>query len=226
MDQTKYVPAYHRAHERIVLLVEQVNVGALVRACPGWRFRDVLAHVTGIAVDFQDGRPPTGDVSDWTARQVAARAGLPVDEVVREWESRVAGFEEAMRGPLAAAAHNFTADVISHYYDLAGTVEASVDRDDPDVMVALDTFAAMLHRRVSASGMAPIEISVGGGHWMAGAADRLPGACLRTTPFEALRVLSGRRTPGEIAKLDWSGPPDSYTAILSAFPFPAASLEE
>ena len=72
-----------------------------VPAIPGWRVRDVVAHLVGVATDIA-----TGNVGDGpSASHVERRAGRPFHEVLHEWDDAGAVLEKLLAaGPPDLAA--------------------------------------------------------------------------------------------------------------------------
>lgn len=195
-----------------------------VAACPGWRARDVVAHVTGIASDFILGRLPKGDLEAWTAEQVAARFDVNFDRVLAEWEQNAPLFLEAMGGRLSVGAPRFAADVVSHSFDVAGALGRPAERNGPAVDAALATFVDMLGTRLDAQNGGQVQVVTSGETLLAGCGQ--PVVSLRAEPFEALRALSGRRTAEEILAMTWDGDVAEVLGVLSPFPLPESTLGE
>ncbi len=78
---------YGESRSRLLALVsglDERGLAAPVPACPGWRVRDVVAHLTAVGEDVLEGRltgPPTEEQS---AAQVARFGGRPFPEVVED----------------------------------------------------------------------------------------------------------------------------------------------
>lgn len=218
------VELYRRGREHLLGLLDGADTETMVTACPTWRVRDVVAHVTGIASDFVVGRLPGGDVGAWTAEQVEARRDVTLDTVLDEWERVAPEFEEAMAGRLAGASGRLAADVISHSFDVAAALGRPLPRQGELVEGALATFADMLTARLDQAGSGGVVIDTGSSQLIAGTAT--PVATLRADTFSALRVLSGRRTADEIRSLGWEGDPGPVYSLLSPYPLPERSLGE
>ena len=76
MTELRLAPVYEETRDRIVALVRHPATGTSARvaetvvpACPGWRVRDVIAHVTGIYADIVGGNLQGGATDEWTAAQ-------------------------------------------------------------------------------------------------------------------------------------------------------------
>lgn len=224
MTRLDPVETYRRARRAFLAVIEGSDPEVEVTACPGWRVRDVLAHVSGIASDFLSGRLPAGDVNRWTAEQVDQRRGMTVDDLRVEWDLNAPGFEYALAHALAGGAPRFAADVVSHGFDVATVVGRPGERQAPHVDEALTTFAVMLGERLDREGRGGVSIQAGSIRLAAGSAG--PVAALSGPPFEILRALSGRRTEAELAAMRWTGERDTVLDLLSPFPLPTEPLGE
>ena len=71
---------YRAARERISALVSEPGIDPLlvVPATPAWNVHDVVAHVSGIAVDGTTGNMAGAPGDEWTAAQVARNADRTV----------------------------------------------------------------------------------------------------------------------------------------------------
>jgi uncharacterized protein (TIGR03083 family) len=224
MSATTAIDTYRWGRARMLELVAGADTDTAVTACPGWRVRDVVAHVTGVASDFVGGRLPSGDIGAWTAEQVEARGALSFDAVLGEWEEQVPAFEAAMTSRLSAAAPRFAADVVSHTFDVAGALDRPCPRRGNEVDFALATFVSMLSDRLDSAGKGSLTIQAGSQLLIAGTGQ--PAASITAEPFEAMRALSGRRTAGELRDLAWAGEKDEVIGLMSPFPLPVQSLGE
>src|SRR3954451_14958598 len=97
MSQTVAAPVlrnlgsiYEDTRQRVIDLVREATVADLfavastVPACPGWRVRDVISHLSGLATDIASGNIDGAATDAWTAAQVQARRNLSVDELLAE----------------------------------------------------------------------------------------------------------------------------------------------
>ena len=70
---------YEEARQRIVEVIREATssddaaAARPVPACPGWRVRDVLAHLCGNCTDIAAGNIDGAGTDEWTAAQVDAR---------------------------------------------------------------------------------------------------------------------------------------------------------
>lgn len=70
---------------------------APVPACPGWTIRQVFAHQAGVTADVLAGRLDDAPSDAWTERQVAARAGDSLAEILDEWDETAPRLVDRLR---------------------------------------------------------------------------------------------------------------------------------
>ena len=115
---------YGDSRARLLALVsglDEKGLAAPVPACPGWRVRDVVAHLTAVGEDVLEGRltgPPTEEQS---AAQVARFVGRPFPEVLARWDELAPRFASAIDGFEVWPA---VLDVATHEQDVRGALGA------------------------------------------------------------------------------------------------------
>lgn len=191
---------YRRSRERLTALlagIDPADWDRPVAACPGWSVHDDVAHLVGTAEDATAGRltgPPT---PAQTAAQVAERSAMAPDALLAAWASTAPGFEELVTGLSMWPA---AIDAVSHEHDVRHALDRPGARDDPSV--------AHLARLLVAGIDTPAAVTVDFGTDAATGGD--PDAepiTLTADAFEVLRLRLGRRTPAQVAALDWSRDP-------------------
>lgn len=191
---------YRRSRERLTALlagIDPADWDRPVAACPGWSVHDDVAHLVGTAEDATAGRltgPPT---PAQTAAQVAERSAMAPDALLAAWASTAPGFEELVTGLSMWPA---AIDAVSHEHDVRHALDRPGARDDPSV--------AHLARLLVAGIDTPAAVTVDFGTDAATGGD--PDAepiTLTADAFEVLRLRLGRRTPTQVAALDWSRDP-------------------
>src|SRR5437867_3029300 len=93
--------AYSGCRQRINELVKDLDRGGAairVPACPDWSVHDVVAHLSGGVADALAGRLSGAASDTWTAAQVEVRRGLPLTEVLDEWNANAPKVEPLMDG--------------------------------------------------------------------------------------------------------------------------------
>ncbi|MDQ4125984.1 MAG: maleylpyruvate isomerase family mycothiol-dependent enzyme, partial [Actinomycetota bacterium] len=118
---TAFGDAYSATRRRVIDLVSGVSEDETRRrvpACPDWSVRDVVAHLTGIAVDATKGELEGVGSPEWTQRQVDERKDLPLEELLAEWETAGAQIDGALEYFPKAAASLFVGDTVTHEHDI------------------------------------------------------------------------------------------------------------
>ncbi len=216
-----YLDTYHRFAAFGAELTE-AEMAMPVDACPGWSAKDAIGHVTGIAVDLVSG---AGQVAtpDSTERQVHERRGQPIEAVLEEWAGAIGPLTELLR----AAGSGLTAvgiDLWSHEQDVRNAVGKPGGRDAPGLWLTLKA-AVAAHQKVQAADLPPMQLITGEKTWYLGAREGAE-VVLDLDPYEAARMLMGRRTYEEIAAYPWVGDPTPYLPLIHQFTVPEKSLGE
>jgi uncharacterized protein (TIGR03083 family) len=210
---------YGDSRARLLALVtglDEPGLTAPVPACPGWRVRDVVAHLTAVGEDVLEGRltgPPTEEQS---AAQVARFAGRPFPEVLARWEELAPRFEAAIDGFEVWPA---VLDVAAHEQDVRGALGAPGARDTEVVRLGSDRLLSWLQPPVS------LRVVVEDVAYDLGPEGEA-AIVLRTDRFEAFRWRLGRRSRRQLAGLDWTGDPSPVLDHLVVFGPAAADVDE
>lgn len=218
-----YLDTYHRFAALGAELTE-AELATPVVACPGWSAKDTIGHVTGIAVDLVAGAGQVAD-SDSTARQVEERRNRPIEAILEEWAAAV----DPLVALLAAVGSGLTAvgiDVWSHEQDVRNAVGKPGGRDAPGRWLTLKA-AVSADQKIRAAGLAPMVLITGEKTWYLGEGAR-DGAevVLDLDPYEAARMLMGRRTYEEMAAYPWVGEAAPYLPLIHQFTVPERPLGE
>lgn len=220
--------AYAATRRRVIDLVSGLSdeeAQRRVPACPDWSVRDVVAHLTGIAVDATKGELEGVGSPEWTQRQVDERKHLPFDEVLAEWDAAGAQIDGALEYFPKAAASLFLGDTVTHEHDVRLPLARPGARGEPAIELAVDGYVRWLGRRLTERGLPSIALAAEGRDWVAGKTE--PTLSVEApSSFDLLRALTGRRTRDEIAVFEWSGDPEPYLAVFSMYGMPAAPLGE
>ena len=220
--------AYAGSRERfseLVLAATPEELARTVPACPDWTLKDLLAHVAGIARDMTTGNLAGVGDDEWTAAQIAAGASLSVEELVEAWAKDSEQVEGALELIHPAAAGLTVADLVTHEHDARGALGRPGARDVEAVDLSLYAHVRWLGRRLKENGIASLRVETPTDGWTVGPDDS-PAATVSGAPFELLRAITGRRTPDEVAALDWQGDPAPYLPVFSAYGSPEESLRE
>jgi uncharacterized protein (TIGR03083 family) len=199
---------------RVIELVRDVDPSALDRpaaATPGWRVRDVLAHMVGVSDDVVNGRLD-GIASDaWTAAQVEKRRNISIDELLGDWEHYGPQFEKLLAGAPEEIAGQAVFDAATHEHDVRQAIGRPGARDSD----AMDLSWQWLVSTRTRAGAPAIRFVTERGDDIARAGE--PQRTVRAPRFELLRATTGRRTAEEIASYEWEPAPDATFLIAAPF---------
>ena len=101
-------------------------------------------------------------------------------------------------------------DVVSHEHDVRGALGDTSGRDDDIIRVAAKVLLSTL------GPSRPLVIETEQKQIRVGPEDGEP-ITLRTTSWEAFRWRLGRRSPAQLAAMDWSGDPAMLLEALCIF---------
>lgn len=225
---TGFGEAYAATRLSIVELVRDLSEEESQRnvpACPAWSVRDVVAHLSAIAVDASKGNLEGVGSEAWTQRQLDERVGKDIPQLVSEWDEVAPQIEGALEYFPKGAASLFVGDTVTHEHDMRLPLERPGDRNAPAAEVAVNGYVRWFGRRLKDREMPAVTIRAEGREWLAGAGE--PAVEVEApTLFDLLRGLTGRRSRGEIAAFRWSADPEPYLDVFSMYGMPAAPLGE
>lgn len=216
--------AYRDGRVRITDVLRSVpaEVGDRVApACPAWTVKDVVAHLCGVDADIVAGRLDGIATDAWTDAQVRARAHRSLAEVLDEWDEIGPEVEGLLAGGLAPAQMVF--DLATHEHDIRQAVGVPGGRDADSTLIAIDFALDGWAAVFPTDTCPPLRLVAGDRSVDLGSGD--PETTLALSAFEALRALTGRRSPAQVLAYDWAGDGDG-SPWLPAFtwgPFTPAS---
>lgn len=206
------------AFSAIVVDLEPTVLNTMVPCAPEWSVLNVLAHVTGLAADLNAQRFPAPDDLGgvaWTQQQITARATHTATDVVGEWSIEGPTFATGLTLFGYEFGSHFVADLFTHYQDVRSAIGLSPESNSHWIVMSLDHYSTFIGEILTASGWGMLELVAGDETRSLGTANGAH-AQLRTTPFEALRALSARRSAAQIRSLDWEGDVDGLLDALQA----------
>jgi uncharacterized protein (TIGR03083 family) len=193
-----------------------------VPALPGWSVKDAYGHLTGLCADVLDGRMDDAGSPAWTARQVVDRAGRSLPEVCDEWRQRGPALDQWLddRGGDGTVFVGF--DVWNHHQDVRSALGLPRQQADEHIDYLLDHALRAFDQRFREADIAAVRVVTPRVDRDLGAGP--PDAVLRTTDYELLRTLFGRRSHAQMTNADWDGDPANYVDQLHLFELPVADL--
>jgi len=218
---------YDTKRRELVQLMRSLSddeLATVVPATPAWSVQDVLSHVVGITADLNAQRFDVVEPDEWTARQILERRDRTVDEVAEEWEREAPLFEDGLRLLGYEFGSHYVGDLLQHTADVRHALGMGILADDDALAVGLDFYLNELDRRLTSSQRGTVVVALPGEEWALGAG---PAAgSLRTSRFEAFRMLGGRRSESQIRAMDWSSEIEAVLPAISAYPLPEHPIQE
>ena len=213
---------YRGIRGRITDLVRDLDEATLDRnapATPAWTVHDVVAHLVGGVTDIVEGTLEGVASDPWTQAQVDRRRGVPIADLLDEWE-RGAVVVEPMIGDFPAMMRTMALiDAVTHEHDIRHAIGAPGARDSEAIVFAYDRTTAPLG--AARGDLGAVRIVHEAGEDIHGEGE--PTATVRTTRFEIVRAAVGRRAVEEIAAWDWDGDPTPAAFVLDRFSPPRAT---
>lgn len=202
------VDAYRELRTRMIALLRETpaHLGATpVPHCPAWSVHDVAAHLVGVPEDILAGRMEGVTTEAWTQAQVDRHLDQSLADLADVWEHLIESFDAVLPHIPAPVNSQLVMDAVTHEHDIRHALGAPGARDSSAVRVGLGW---LLDAAGDESGLAT----------------RLRGSGL--DDFDLLRVLSGRRSPEQIARLGLDA--DAVLPLFVGKPLtpPDISIEE
>ena len=210
---------YSGTRDRMIAIARALAPEEAERAVPltpGWTIAEVVAHVCGLNADLAAGMREGLGTDERTAHQVATRSGSSVDEVCDEWLGHAGTVREVIDDD-GFLGLRLAADLVVHLHDVQHALGLPIEPDDEATNRGGRTYAARTpDRLVDPAGVRlAIELADGSRFGPSPGSDPgLPSLTLRSTPYDFLRSVTGRRSRRQVGALDWSGDPG---AVLDHF---------
>jgi uncharacterized protein (TIGR03083 family) len=213
-----HVAAYRGVRARVAEAVAGADRAARCPLTPEWTVGDTLAHLVGVATDVAAGNLEGVATDPWTAAQVAARTGRSIGELLAEWEESGPQFDELMFQVPIAVSGQAIFDAVTHEHDIRHALGAPGAHDSDAIGLAAGWIAVAGTAR-KADVTPAIEIDYGSEAVQWGTGD--VAAKVALTPFEFVRISSGRRSEAQIVAAGYP----SVELALAAEIFSAASFD-
>ena len=221
------VDLYVRTREQLLSLVAEVPATLRIPATPEWDVRMLVAHLVGLNQDLVAGNVDEYAGPDWTAAQVAARDGVPLPDLLAEWDAVLPEFLEVLGDPVAHGLDEYlgispVVDLVSHDLDLREAAGREV-QVDPDVWALIGPRRQfLLDLQVQEAGLPAVEVMTPeGDEWVVGAG--APVGKVTAPRWDLWRSLEGRRSRAQVRSFGWTVDPEPYLPVwpASAFDWPA-----
>lgn len=187
-----------------------------VAACPGWSVRDVVSHLTAVAQDWAAGELSGAPTDKQTAEHVRRFADHHEDEILEAWSQS----SDRLRHLAATAGlEPPLGDIACHEHDIRSALGRPGARDARSVRWTSDRLLVLLRTPV------PLRVVVEDGQYRSGPADGTEIE-LQTTRFETLRWRTGRRSPAQLAAMNWSTDPTPVLDHLCLFGPAGTDIDE
>jgi uncharacterized protein (TIGR03083 family) len=215
--------AYIGVRDRIISVVSSADVAKIVPACPKWRVKDVVGHLTGLCEDWVDHRLDRYASEEWTTAQVDRFAAMTLDDVVDRWYRASERFvlldEDPAMGPPARWAFG---DAVTHEADIRGAVGA--ERVPHDAVVVGLKGSVARWREVLSQAKAPTLLvrAPDARDWWLGSPDEPERTVVEAPAYEFFRALTGRRSRSQMRNWQWSQDPAPYLEAGLPYPFHSA----
>ena len=217
---SEHLIAYLSVRDRIETAVRDCDESAEVPACPGWRVRDVVAHLAGLCEDWVDHRTDGYASDGWTAAQVARSSGLSLEEVLARWRDVTASFaalgEDPVMGQPAVWAFG---DAVCHEADIYGAVGSGHVPHDA-VVLGLSALVRRWRERLARKGTPTLLLRAPDARdWWLGVPDDPEAVTAEASANELFRALVGRRSASQVRAWVWSSDPDLFVRAGLPYPF-------
>ena len=178
----------------------------VVPHCPAWTVGDLAAHIVGTPEDIVAGRMEGVTTDAWTQAQVDRHRGESPAVLARSFSDTAAAFDPVLPHIPSPVNSQLVMDAVTHEHDLRHAVGRIDARESSAVVVGLGWLLDMADRRQP--GLANELLASG------------------ASRFDLLRVLTGRRSPAQIAALGLDT--DRVLELLTGTPLrpPAEAIHE
>jgi uncharacterized protein (TIGR03083 family) len=230
-DMDMFGAAYKAGQQRVSAFVADKDPDRIVPACPDWSVTDVVRHLAGISSDATN-LVFDGFASDeWTDAQVSSRRQMSMDQVLDEWDSTIDTAVETFGkveeleipdtidsalGPMPKRVLPATAvsDILHHEFDIRNAFGDTSGRDLLEVHQMAGGHVRSLRPYFAMRGLPTIRIEStdAGEGWNVGRDE--PVAVGRSTSFEILRGIGGRRTRDEMLAWEWEGDAEQFVDAM------------
>jgi len=209
--------SYRTLRTSVVALVRvhPDDLDGVAPATPDWRARDLLSHLGGVCDDIVHGNLEGVATNPWTAAQVDKRRAWTVEEILVDWERHGEAVDAMIDGAPEGTFGQLLFDAWTHEQDLRGMFATPGGRDVLAAQQAYYWGTNVFDQRDRAGQRPALALSTEGGTRTVGVGD--PISTVRTSRFELLRAMTGRRSSAQVRGYEWTGDPDPQRLLLADF---------
>ena len=110
------------------------------------------------------------------------------------------------------------ADLAVHLADLREARGMPPDTSGAAARLGVAAYRDWLHERLVRRKLPALRLSDGQREWQAGEGNAVGG--VTASAFELFRMISGRRSPAQIGRYDWTIDPTPYLPVIAPYPLP------
>lgn len=181
-----------------------------VPACPEWTVTDLLGHLTGIAervLERHGGTPPP-----------APAGPLGVPALLDRWDDVGEDLDRRLAAAGGRSGEIMVMDAYTHELDLRAALGVPPPVEHAAWAPSFEVLVRGFSGSVAGRGLPALRLrTTGGSQWTAGAG-RL-AATVTAPAHELYRALAGRRSPAQLAALEWTAAPGTWLPAFSWGPF-------
>ena len=215
-----HLVAYVAVRDRLDAALQDSDESVEVPACPGWRVRDVVAHLTGVCEDWV-GHRTDGYASDgWTAAQVARSSALSVQQMLERWRDLTPSFaalgDDPVMGQPAVWAFG---DAVCHEADIYGAV-GSGHVPHEALVLGLSAYVKRWRERLAQRHAPTLLLRAPDARdWWLGVPDDPDAVTAEASAHGLFRALTGRRSESQVRSWLWSSDPGPFVQAGLPYPF-------
>lgn len=208
--------AYQSLRDTIVVLARSraAELESIPPTTPGWQARDLLAHLGGVCDDVVNGNLEGVGTDPWTAVQVDKRRAWSVEEILVDWERNGDALDALIDQTPPGTFGQLLFDTWTHEQDLRGVLAAPGGRDSVVAGRSYVWSTDAFDQRDREAQRPALLLITDDGTRSVGVGE--PTNEVRTSRFELLRAMTGRRSVAQMRGYEWAGDADPERLVLAA----------